>query len=713
VRTKSREVKNLIITVENLTSYFSPLAFYFLLFTFHFLLLTSISLAQEPINITADHLEHLSKTNTYIAKGSVKILYEDMILNADEVHLNNTTLDAIAIGNVIYEDTETIIKADRIEINLETKLGLIYNSHIFYKKRNYHIRGGDLKKLEEKSYLLDKATVTTCNAYPPEWHISGKNVKAVKHKNIKARDTKFYIKNIPILYTPYFWMPLLKKRQTGLLIPSLGYSNTMGFTYKQGLFWAIKDNRDATFYLDYYGKKGLAKGFDYRYIVTPETNGELWMYHLRDNDQLRDFFELKSYHNQSLPYDISSYLKLHVVNEFDYYRVLGSTSAMRFGLFSWKSNPFGFASEERLQKYLESNLHISKPFYGGRTYLLGQYRQSLEGSSGSIPQGLPEIGFILNTKSTGPVSLNMAVKGTNFWRTQGEQGQRLDIYPNFYFSYGRLINLTQKIGLRETAYFLSSPAKNENRMLFDLSSTASTRFLKRYSSFMHIIEPSLEYVYIPTVDHDNIPIFDSIDRIPQTSNITYSLTNRFAGFSSSGLDARFRVSQSYSLLDVERPFSSVLTEGRLSSKKLDFSINASYDMYEKKVTETISSLLFKWVKGFAGIGKSFRRLTNLDQYTIEAGIRSPLNIFGKSLPISLYGKLLYDSKGGGAQEFNFQTTFKTQCWGIMVSYIKRPFEYQIIFGVELVGLDSIKLMAGSTGKIRPIKVLGLEEYIVQ
>ncbi|MDP3295979.1 MAG: putative LPS assembly protein LptD, partial [Thermodesulfovibrionia bacterium] len=249
-----------------------------LFFIFHFLVLISSALAEDSINISADHLEYLRETNTYISKGSVKIIYKDATLNADEIRLNNSTLDAIATGNVIYEDTETIIKSDRVELNLETKLGKIYHSYIFYKKENYHLRGGELKKIGEKSYILDKATVTTCDADPPEWHISGKDIKATKHENIKVRNATFYIKGVPVLYSPYFYAPLIKERQTGFLIPSLGYSNTKGLIFNQGFFWAIRDNMDATFYVDYYSEKGVGKGLDYRYIVTPKTNGELWMH---------------------------------------------------------------------------------------------------------------------------------------------------------------------------------------------------------------------------------------------------------------------------------------------------------------------------------------------------------------------------------------------------------------------------------------------------
>jgi lipopolysaccharide assembly outer membrane protein LptD (OstA) len=81
----------------------------FLLLLIH-CLSASFIFAQETIDISADRLEYLSETNTYIAKGSAIVTFGDTTLSADDIHLNNTTSDALAVGNVIYEDNETIIK---------------------------------------------------------------------------------------------------------------------------------------------------------------------------------------------------------------------------------------------------------------------------------------------------------------------------------------------------------------------------------------------------------------------------------------------------------------------------------------------------------------------------------------------------------------------------------------------------------------------------
>jgi LPS-assembly protein len=285
----------------------------------------------------------------------------------------------------------------------------------------------------------------------------------------------------------------------------------------------------------------------------------------------------------------------------------------------------------------------------------------------------------------------MAVKGANFWRDEGQQGQRTDVNPIFYFSVGRLVNLTQKIGLRETSYFLSTPVLNKSRFVADFGTSVSTKFLKEYDSFIHLIEPSVEYTFIPPVDNDNIPFFDSIDTIDHTSNIGYALTNRISGNADHYFEARFRLSQSYNLLDVENEFSPLLAEVTLSTQKVDIGMNASYDVNNGKVEETIAYFNVKGRTGYFGVGKNFRRVTDLDQYTFSAGVHAPITVFNTSLPVDLSGELWYDADGGRIQELNIITQYSRQCWGFSVTYNKRPDEYQIVFAVELKGLGTVKL----------------------
>jgi LPS-assembly protein len=644
--------------------------------------------AEDNINISADHIEFISETSSYIAKGSVIIDLEETTLKADELYLNRTTSDGIATGNVSYEDSDTIIQSSRIEINLKSKLGTVYDGYIFYKQKNYHIQGGTVEKVGEKTFTMDKATVTTCDAETPAWSISGKNINITQHKSIKAWHGSFRIKKIPILYTPYFWAPLTKKRESGFLFPAFGYSSKTGYYLKQGFYMAIKDNQDATVYLDYYSEEGWAQGLDYRFKLSESTDGELWMYQIRDKETSTKYFEFKSYLNHDFSRDLKSNVKIHAVNEFDYYKTLDSTSFNRFGLETWKFNPFGYSPDERVLKYLESNIQLSKSFNRGRAYILGQFRQSLEEDSKEIPQSLPEAGLIINTVSMNSISYSFTLYGSNFWREEGQKGQRFEFNPNLLLSFGRTMNITQKFGLRSTAYYLHTPSLNLDRHVLDLGTTVTTKLLKKYDSFFHIIEPVIFYTYTPAVDQDEITVFDSPESFINTSSISYSLGSTIRGNNSTQLSSKFVLSQNYNFLEDDQPFSPILGEGSLSSEHLNISLNSSYDVYENMIDVVIASLKLKGNKGYIGFGKNFRNSSSLDEYTAEGGLLTPIRIGTRSIPVSLYGKLWYDVNTEMIEQSSLSTTYNSQCWAFTVNYTKDPTEYRILFGIELKGLGA-------------------------
>jgi LPS-assembly protein len=215
---------------------------------------------------------------------------------------------------------------------------------------------------------------------------------------------------------------------------------------------------------------------------------------------------------------------------------------------------------------------------------------------------------------------------------------------------------------------------------------------------VHILEPSLAYTYIPDVDQSTIPFFDSLDSIPHTSSIRYALTNRLSGLNSTYLEARFRLSQSYSLLNVEKNFSPLLAEATLASKNVDVNLNVSYDVHDKNFAETIGSARLKNSTGYIGIGKNFRRATSLDQLTFEGGLYSPIRLRGKAIPIGINGIIWYDLNGNGVQEMTISSTYTHQCWGLTITFNRDSEDYQILFAIELKGLTTFGL--GSTDSLQ-------------
>ena len=103
------------------------------------------------------------------------------------------------------------------------------------------------------------------------------------------KHSTFQIHNVPVMYFPYFMYPVRIKRQSGLLMPEAGYSDSKGVIFNNSFYWAISDNTDATFFLDYASKKGPGEGIEFRYILNERSKGKLYQYYtMEDSSYFKD-----------------------------------------------------------------------------------------------------------------------------------------------------------------------------------------------------------------------------------------------------------------------------------------------------------------------------------------------------------------------------------------------------------------------------------------
>jgi LPS-assembly protein len=624
------------------------------------LVFTANCSAEEQTIITSETLEYIKEMSTYIAKGNVKIQRADTIIEADEMRYKEQTSEIIAVGAVRYSDsdTETSITANRAELNLEAKTGMLYNAEIFYRKDNYRISGKEIEKKGDKYYFSPEATFTTCDGPVPAWCFRGKNIDAVAGEELKAKDVTFRIKDVPVFYTPYFRAAILTERQTGFLTPVIGYSKTRGAHLNTPFFWAISENRDATIVVDIYSKRGIGEGLEYRYIEPKNINGKWWLYHLRDNTLDKNFYELKALHEQRTTGGIGGFLNINLVNEKEFYR-------------EFKTN-----LEVRTNRFLESTGEITLPFSNSRVYLLSQYWIDLKENSKPVPQKLPEAGFILNPAKTGPFWFSATTTLSNFWRDEGVNGQRLDIYPRVLHKFGSDVVVLQTLGLRETAYSLHKGEDNSlHREAVEYSIVAHTRLLKKYESFTHVLEPSIGYTLI--TDSEDLPLFDSTELFKKTSTVELSLLNRF--INNSGEFMVLRASQGFDSYLGDRPFLPLRLEIGIK-KPISMRFDASYDVNTGRVESINSDLWMKVSKTTISAGQRYNRQGDILTYVSSIGLYPYKSLY-------MEGRLWYDAKEREVKDVSLNVKYTSQCWGVNLEFIKKPGDFTAAVMFELKGIS--------------------------
>lgn len=538
-----------------------------------------------PWQLEADSVEYDRKADEYTARGNVLIYKGNIKLLADYVRFDQKNMKAYAEGNVILTNGEDVLSGTRMDIDLQNQIGSVEDGHLFLKENNYHITGNVIKKVGTKKYTIDEATMTTCDGDNPDWKITGRNVKIREDGEGTAWHATMWARKMPVLYSPYFYYPARKERQTGLLWPDGGISDRWGPYYSQPFFWAIDKSSDATFYGQYMGERGLRPGGEYRYYLDEWSSGT-WMldgffdrqvddgignsstdWGFTDGDRTilrknKERYWLRGSHRQKLPWGIRGRLDLDLVSDQDY------TREFQTGQMSWEDSKnyfekaFGLDLDDFNDPVRTNLLNFNKlwPTYSFNARFLYNLDSTIRnsGEPDVTLQQLPLVEFdgVKQRIATSPFFYDLNTEYVYYWSRQAERGQRLDLYPRAYLpvQVKSFFTIEPSIGLRETLWYLDDNdfGANDKRLysreLFDTSVSFNSDVFNVFhlegrtiKAIKHTIEPKITYTYIPNVDQSDLPSFDVVDRIDNTNLVTYSLTNTLT--SKSRKEGSFEISR--------------------------------------------------------------------------------------------------------------------------------------------------------------------------
>ncbi len=382
-------------------------------------------------------MEHFEDDDKYVAVGNVKLQKDKTVVYADRAVFFAKAAHVEAEGHVIYEDPTALINAERTELNMDTNTGKMFKAVILLKdqkgagkkeinkKIDFWINTDNVEKISENHYYAAVATFTSCETIAesegryrgpsdskflghddPEWCFKGSNVDILIGNRIAGDDMVYRVKGVPVMYFPYFRAPEGADRSTGLLSPLIGNSNVKGFQFSPGFFWDIDENKDATVTLDYFSKRGIGEGVEYRYLDF-DDKGRWYLYHLDDTQENKNDLVLKGTHTQNFG-NITVFADINYVNQWDYY------------------NQFSMDRNERVERYAQSSAEASALFGDSRLYLLGQYWVDLQVPpqlqtpvlpAQTTPQRLPELGYVVYPTNIGPVMFSMNSSIADFTRS--------------------------------------------------------------------------------------------------------------------------------------------------------------------------------------------------------------------------------------------------------------------------------------------------------
>ena len=165
-------------------------------------------------------------------------------------------------GNVRFITKDLTLYSSHLDYNVATGTAHIRNARVLTS--GFNLVASELVRLNENEYIARESEFTTCKDCVESWSVYGNYIKIHMGKYVQIKHGLFKVKGVDVIYIPYLVLPILSKRETGILIPRLSQRTGEGLSYEQPFFWAIDEVRDATFSPTFWAKRGYGGDLQYR-----------------------------------------------------------------------------------------------------------------------------------------------------------------------------------------------------------------------------------------------------------------------------------------------------------------------------------------------------------------------------------------------------------------------------------------------------------------
>jgi LPS-assembly protein len=514
----------------------------------------------SEIQITANSAQLLDN-NISLLSGNVEALYADKKLTAEKakVYPDSSTkkIKKLELFNSVkLISNNVIINGQYANIKVTENTGIIKKAtyrlspNIGKKNLNSNFSYGIAKQIiqEEKNIFNCKsASYTTCSPYVNSWNMRSSSVVIDREKQmIYAKNTVFYIKDIPVFYFPYFSFPIDGSRKSGFLYPSLEVSR---LNFKLPYYFNLAPNYDATITSEFINRHGVNFSGEFRHL-TKMSSTKLNIAYLPSDKTFKNNPELSGYMKNSrgkIDYtekvnfndNLSGKVDLHLVSDNKYLEdfnnsfntissnILSQTTELNYSSPHWKA---GVATKTfQILDPSQQPYSILPKIYANTEYTNVLNFLNIENET-------EYVNFFNMSK-------NLTDRLKQIHRLHTKPSIELDLKKDFGF-------IRPKISLHTTFYripkFTSQPNSDTpskiNRLVPIYTVDTGLILERSTKQYSQLLKPRLMYSFIPMKEQNQIPAITSayksitynnlfssnrlsgIDRVGDTNKLTYGLT---------------------------------------------------------------------------------------------------------------------------------------------------------------------------------------------
>jgi LPS-assembly protein len=539
------------------------------------LLLPLAARAQETnelLELVGANVQVNLRTGTATYQNGVLLKYGPVVLTAQTARVDRATGEALAEGNVILQrEGGQLWRGEQLQYNFKTRV--IRGETFRAGHPPYFALGSNMiTSPTNQTYTITNSYFTTDDHPRPGYRIYAKQVTVVPGQSIEARHAVLYLGSVPVMYFPYYSKTL--DRHPNHFDFLVGYRSTWGAYLLTTYNWQLKDTPlDGALHFDMRSRRGLAGGPDFHW-EDPSFGEGIFRYYYANDENPRDVYGFET------PDDDRHRLLFGHQVDLD-------TNLTAKAYVSYHTDPFVvrdfFESEYHANAQPRSFVEVDKAWpnwdlNGMAQFRVNDFQETVERLPDvkltGLRQRVFETPLYYESESSVGYFRHLFPAETNFYspfHTNSYGATRADTYhqvvlPWTFFGW---LNVIPRVGQRFSYYGEANgrgaTTDEEFRNVFNTGAEMTWKASRVYrgaqsdllevQGLRHIIEPSVNYVYVPVPNkgpHElpqfdrslpssrlrpiEFPDFNTIDSIDSASVMRLGLRNKLQTKREEGVD---------------------------------------------------------------------------------------------------------------------------------------------------------------------------------